>query len=66
MKYGVYSVALAAALFANTASAALIDNGYFVTDTATGLDWLDLTQTQTVNTDYSTVMAEMTTGGQLG
>lgn len=62
MKYGIFSIALATAIFSNTASAVLIDNGTFVTDTDTGLDWLDLTQT--VNTDYSVVSSEMTAGGQ--
>jgi len=62
MKYGIYPVLLATTLFTNLASAALIDNGTFVTDTNTGLDWLDLTQT--VNTDYSVVESQMGAGGQ--
>lgn len=36
---------LALSFLTNVANAALIDNGEFTTDTATGLEWLDLTET---------------------
>ena len=46
----VKHAAIAAALaFATHASAALIDRGQFTTDTASGLDWLDLTETRTLS-----------------
>lgn len=62
MKFGIYPILLTTTLFTNLASAALIDNNIYTTDTATGLDWLDLTQT--VNTDYSLVESQMGAGGQ--
>lgn len=41
---------MAAALaFATHAGAGLIDRGQFTTDTASGLDWLDLTETRTLS-----------------
>ena len=62
MKYRkLVSTAALLALSTNV-SATLIDNGYYITDTATGLDWLDLTIT--VNKDYSFVESQMAAGGQ--
>jgi len=41
--------------------AALIDNGIFTTDTETGLDWLDLTETANLSYDY--VSTQLGQGG---
>ncbi len=42
--------------------AEIIDNGRFTTDTDTGLDWLDVTET--VNMSYNDVIKEMGIGGK--
>jgi hypothetical protein len=46
----------------STANAALIDSGSFTTDTSTGLDWLDLTET--VSTSYDYVSSQLGEGGE--
>jgi len=43
------------------ASAVLVDNGDFTTDTRTGLDWLDITQTG--GASYNDVTAQLGVGG---
>lgn len=45
-----------AAISTSIATAAIIDNGTFTTDTTSGLDWLDLTET--VNMTYNDVIAD--------
>jgi len=45
----------------SSANAALIDNGSYTSDTQTGLDWLDLTETQNKSYDY--VSSQLGTGG---
>jgi hypothetical protein len=49
--------------FLNIAHATIIDNGAFTTDTATGLDWLDVSAT--VNLSYNQVNATLLGAGQL-
>jgi len=44
------------------ANAELINHGNFTTDSVTGLDWLDLTQT--VNLSYDYVMSQFAAGGE--
>jgi hypothetical protein len=44
-----------------TVQGAIIDHGNFLTDTTTGLDWLDVTKT--VNMSYNDVMAQLGFGG---
>lgn len=44
------------------ANAALIDNGIYTTDTRTGLEWLDLTQTTSLSYNY--VSSQLGVGGQ--
>ena len=44
------------------ASAALIDNGTYTTDTDSGLDWLDLTETTGITRDN--LLPQMVSGGQ--
>jgi hypothetical protein len=46
-----------------SAYATIIDNGSFTTDTATGLDWLDITAT--LNQSYDQVTAQLGSGGSL-
>lgn len=62
MKFWNFALVGIVLTLSNSANAALIDNGSFTTDTASGLDWLDLTQT--VNTEYSVVESQMGAGGQ--
>lgn len=45
-----------------SASAALVDNGTYLTDTVSGLDWLKLTQT--INRSYNDVSSQLGTGGE--
>lgn len=49
-------------MLSSNASATLIDNNYFTTDTTTGLDWLDLTET--VNLSYDYVSSQFGSGGE--
>lgn len=62
MKLWKLAITSTAIVLSTSANAALISNGSFTTDTDTGLDWLDLTQT--VSTDYSDVVSQMSAGGQ--
>lgn len=57
---GVGALALAGS--AGTSEAALVDQGTFMTDTASGLDWLQLDQT--VGLSYNDVVSQMGVGGQ--
>ena len=50
-------------LTAFSAQAALVDNGMFTTDTATQLDWLDLTET--ADESYDTVAGRIAPAGDL-
>ena len=62
---GAVCVCLASVSFnasATVVPVSIVDNGTYVTDTVTGWDWLDLTQT--VNMSYDLVISEMGTGGQ--
>jgi hypothetical protein len=43
------------------ANAAIIDNDWYTTDTESGLDWLDVTET--VGMSYNIVFAQLVTGG---
>lgn len=53
----------ATALFLSTsANSALIDNNTFTTDTVSGLDWLDLTETS--NRSYTDINAQLSVGGE--
>jgi len=47
--------------FVTSANAVFIDNGRYTTDTTSGLDWLDLTETMGMS--YDTVVTEMAVGG---
>lgn len=49
-------------VLSTSVNASLIDNATFTTDTRTGLDWLDLTQTQGI--DYNGVSAGFGLGGR--
>jgi len=55
------AVGASLALVTFNASAVLVDNGTFTTDTRTGLDWLDIIQTE--NMSYNQVTAQLGTGG---
>lgn len=48
--------------FAQFANAALIDNGAYLTDTASGLDWLKLTQT--TDRSYEDISSRFGAGGE--
>lgn len=57
-------ISVAATLFVGTltgAQAGLIDHGSYLSDTGTGLDWLDLTATQGLS--YNAVLGAMPAGG---
>ena len=56
------ALAYLAAAFAAPAGAAIIDHGDYLTDTATGLDWLDVTLS--VNLSYDAVSTQLGAGGQ--
>src|SRR5215470_4861134 len=47
----------------DAAAATLVDNGTFTTDTATGLDWLDVTQTQGLSYNAVTSLFGSTLAG---
>lgn len=51
---------VALVLWASTASAILVDRGVYTTDAATGLDWLDLTESRGLS--YDTVSDRMDPG----
>jgi hypothetical protein len=46
----------------SVANSAIIDNGDYTTDSASGLDWLDVTQT--INLSYDNVYSEVSIGGE--
>lgn len=48
--------------FAANAHAAIIDHGIYLTDTASGLEWLDVTES--INMSRNQVAAELTAGGK--
>ena len=48
-------------IFIPTTNATIVDNGIYTTDTNTGLDWLDVTET--VNLSYNYVTSQLGTGG---
>jgi hypothetical protein len=48
--------------FAQFANAALIDNGTYLTDTASGLDWLKLTET--TDRSYADISSQFGVGGE--
>lgn len=48
-------------LLPQSAAAVLIDNGNYFTDTNTGLDWLNLTET--VSRSYNDVYSNLGSGG---
>lgn len=58
----LFALASLAAALAAPVKAAIIDHGDYLTDTATGLDWLDVTQS--VNLSYDVVNAQLGAGGQ--
>ena len=47
---------------ASVSSAAIIDNGFYTTDTSTGLHWLDVTETR--NRSYNDISGELVSGGE--
>lgn len=53
--------ALLATAAIGTSHAAIVDHGDYLTDTATGLDWLDVTKS--VNMSYNYVSSQFGTGG---
>ena len=53
-KYALLGMVL---IISNSTNAALIDNGIYTTDTASGLDWLDLTET--TNISYNQMLAQI-------
>ena len=54
--------ATAALVLSTSVYASLIDNGTYTTDTTSGLDWLDLTETTGLS--YSYVSSQLGVGGQ--
>ncbi len=61
---GLKSTTAAIALVLSTsAHAAIIDHGNYTTDTSSGLDWLDLTET--IDMTYAEVTAQLGPGGSL-
>lgn len=48
--------------FCSNANAALTDRGTYITDTATGLDWLKLTETS--NRSYNDISSQLGVGGE--
>lgn len=58
----LFALASLAATLAAPVRAAIIDHGDFLADTATGLNWLDVTQS--VNMSYSAVSSQFGAGGQ--
>ena len=55
-------LAVTALVLSTSVNAALIDNGDYTTDSSTGLDWLDLTDTTNLSYDY--VSSQLGIGGQ--
>ena len=55
--------AVVLSLLGSGSYAALVDNGISMIDTATGLEWLDLTQTQGISWNAAEASAFVTTGG---
>ena len=64
LKIRLFAVAMGLLISASLTQAALIDNGGFTTDTATGLDWLDMYHTQ--GNTYNETLAEISTGELVG
>ena len=64
LKIRLFAVAMGLLISASLTQAALIDNGGFTTDTATGLDWLDMYHTQ--GNTYNQTLAEISTGELVG
>ena len=60
MKFCKTSIAITFLASSFTASAAFINNGIYTTDTLTGLDWLDLTET--TNRSYSDISSNLVVG----
>ncbi len=60
--YGMPAL-LAGLLFSGAVQASIVDHGDYLTDTATGLEWLDVTQT--VNMSFDQVTAQLGSGGSL-
>ena len=58
----LFALASLAVALAAPVEAAIIDHGDYLTDTATGLDWLDVTQS--VNLSFDAVNAQLGAGGQ--
>lgn len=58
----LFTLASLAAALAAPVQAAIIDHGDYLTDTASGLDWLDVTLS--VNLSYDAVNAQLGAGGQ--
>lgn len=63
IKQVAISLSLLSGMHAISVNAALIDNGTYVTDTVSGLDWYKLTQT--TNQSYSEVSSQLAAGGAL-
>ena len=59
----LFAVAMGLLISASLTQAALIDNGGFTTDTATGLDWLDMSNTD--GNSYNQTLTAISAGGSL-
>lgn len=62
MKFWKLASATTALILSTSVNAALIDNGNITTDTETGLDWLDITES--TNLSYNYVSSQFGVGGQ--
>lgn len=57
------ATASVALVLSTSVNAAIVDHGHYTTDTASGLDWLDLTET--ISMTYNEVVAQLGPGGAL-
>jgi len=63
MKFWKLASAIMAFILSTTVNAAIIDNDTYTTDTVSGLDWLDLTET--TNMSYNDIATQLNVGGAL-
>ena len=62
MNFGKLASAATALVLSTSVNAALIDNGIYTTDSRTGLNWLDLTESTNRSVNY--VLSQLGNGGQ--
>jgi len=62
MKYWKLATITTALVLSTSVNAALIDNGLLTTDTESGLNWLDLTETNGMT--FKEVSSQLSIGGQ--